>query len=62
MFSKYESMFESGAEIDWTIIVEKSKGFSGSDIHHLAQHALMQPIRELMTQTFWAFTPGKHKK
>ena len=55
-------MFESGAEIDWTIIVEKSKGFSGSDIHHLAQHALMQPIRELMTQTFWAFTPGKHKK
>jgi ATP-dependent 26S proteasome regulatory subunit len=61
MFSKYESMFEPGVDIDWTTVVLKSKGFSGADVHHLAQHAMMQPIRELMAQRFWEFTSGKQR-
>lgn len=51
-------MFESGAIIDWTPVVDQSEGFSGADVHHLAQYALMQPIRELTSQKFWSFTPG----
>lgn len=38
-----------GKELPYSLLVEKSEGFSGSDIRLLCKEAAMQPLRRLMT-------------
>lgn len=39
-----------GEELPYDILVDRSVGFSGSDIRLLCKEAAMQPLRRLMTQ------------
>lgn len=40
---------EYGDELPYDLLVDKSVGFSGSDIRLLCKEAAMQPLRRLMT-------------
>jgi len=58
MLSKYDSMLGE-EQIDWMPVVDRTDGFSGADIAHVAQCAMIQPIRELKYTKFWVLTKGK---
>ena len=38
---------------DWERLLDRTEGFSGSDLADLVKNALYQPIRELTTATYW---------
>ncbi|CAB3380202.1 Hypothetical predicted protein [Cloeon dipterum] len=54
--AKYESMMSCGQFVDWTEILDKTEGYTGSDLEQMAQCALLQPVRELRFAQFWKYT------
>ena len=43
---------------EWSYLVEKTEGYSGSDIANLTLGALFGPIRDLRTAMFWCKNDG----
>ncbi|KAE8752642.1 hypothetical protein FOCC_FOCC000764 [Frankliniella occidentalis] len=43
---------------EWLTLLDRTEGFSGSDITDLVKNALYQPIRELTTTMHWSPTAG----
>jgi ATP-dependent 26S proteasome regulatory subunit len=60
MLSKYNSAL-GGCSVDWSMVVDNTEGFSGADISHLAQTAMIIPVRELKDTRFWSITSGWYK-
>ena len=46
------------SEEEWEILVQKTDGFSGSDIATCAADAVLQPIRELESSKYWKYDEG----
>lgn len=42
---------------DWSLLVEKTNGYSGSDLSHIVQYALNIPIFELEETKIWKTCP-----
>lgn len=49
MFEDLLPSVPGGSEIPWDILVERTEGYSGSDIRLVCKEAAMQPLRRLMT-------------
>lgn len=47
------------SEEEWDSLVQKTEGFSGSDIATCAADAVLQPIRELESSRYWKYEKGK---
>ena len=47
---------------DLDVVVEKTEGYSGSDISNMVLGALFEPVRELQTATIWRHTSGDTNK
>lgn len=48
MFKELLPLNDEGENLPYDLLVEKSEGFSGSDIRLLCKEAAMQPLRRLM--------------
>jgi len=46
------------SEKEWDNLVEKTEGFSGSDIATCTADAVLQPIRELESSKYWKYDKG----
>ena len=46
---------------DWSLLSDKTEGYSGSDIANMVLGALFEPVRELQCTTTWKHTPGTHE-
>ena len=47
------------SEEEWDKLVQKTEGFSGSDIATCTADAVLQPIRELESAEYWKYDKGK---
>ena len=47
------------SEEEWDSLVQKTEGFSGSDIATCAADAVLQPVRELESSNYWKYDKGK---
>lgn len=45
---------------EWDSLVQKTEGFSGSDIATCTADAVLQPIRELESCKCWKYEKGKY--
>lgn len=45
-------------DCDWNVILDKTQGFSGSDLATLVMNALFEPLRELKNTVCWTETEG----
>ncbi|XP_068083862.1 vacuolar protein sorting-associated protein 4B-like [Anabrus simplex] len=46
------------SDADWQLLLDRTEGYSGSDLANLALSALMEPVREIDNSTHWNFTPS----
>ena len=46
------------SEEEWDNLVQKTEGFSGSDIATCTADAVLQPIRELESSKYWKYEKG----
>ena len=46
------------SEQEWTELAELTNGYSGSDLTHMVQEALFEPIRDMQNARYWKYTPG----
>ena len=48
------------SESEWRQLEEMTEGYSGSDISNIVADALLQPVRELETASYWKQTGSQY--
>ena len=43
---------------DWSLLGERTEGFSGSDLSNCTSDAMFEPVRELESNTHWKLNQG----